>query len=169
MRLRWAVAIAISAAGHEGQGSIGMTNRFDLDRFVDAQSGTYDGALAEIRRGAKRSHWMWFIFPQITGLGHSGMAQRYAISSLEEARAYLAHPLLGVRYRECVAALQDLSGTTAKAVFGPVDAMKLRSSLTLFAEASGAPLFDAAIERWFGSEKDDASLRIIDSLQRGAA
>lgn len=145
-----------------------MAEGFDLDRFVEAQSATYDGALAEIKR-AKRSHWMWFIFPQIAGLGHSGMARRYAISSLDEARAYLAHTLLGNRYRECVAALQDLTGTTAKAVFGTVDAMKLRLSLTLFAEASGAPLFDAAIERWFGGAKDEATLRILDSLQRGAA
>lgn len=82
-----------------------MADRFDLERFVDAQIDTYEVALAEVRRGAKRSHWMWFIFPQITGLGHSGMAQRYAIGSLEEAKAYLVHPVLGLRYRECVAAL----------------------------------------------------------------
>lgn len=146
-----------------------MSHRFDLDRFVDAQSGTYDGALAEIRRGAKRTHWMWFIFPQIAGLGQSAMAQRYAIGSIDEACAYLAHPVLGPRYRECVAALQDLTGTTAKAVFGTIDAIKLRSSLTLFAEASGAPLFDAAIERWFGGKKDEASLRIFDDLERRSA
>ena len=146
-----------------------MAARFDLERFVDAQHGTYDGALAEMRRGAKRSHWMWFIFPQIVGLGQSAMAQRFAIGSIAEARAYLAHPVLGPRYRECVAALQDLTSTTAKAVFGTIDAIKLRSSLTLFAEASGAPLFDAAIGRWFGGEKDEASLRIIDDLERRSA
>lgn len=143
-----------------------MSDGFDLERFVDAQAVSYDTALAEVRRGAKRSHWMWFIFPQLAGLGSSAMAQRYAISSLDEARAYLAHPLLGPRYRECVAALQDLTGTTAKAVFGTVDALKLRSSLTLFAEAGNMPLIDAAIDRWFGGEKDEASLRIIDSQQR---
>lgn len=132
---------------------------YDLDRFVTAQAGNYETALAEIRRGAKRSHWMWYIFPQIEGLGSSAMAQRYAIGSLDEARAYLAHPLLGSRLRECVAALQDLTGTTAQAVFGSVDAMKLKSSLTLFAEAGGGPLFTAAIERWFDGWKDDATLR----------
>lgn len=143
-----------------------MSDGLDLQRFVDAQALTYDKALAEVRRGAKRSHWMWFVFPQIAGLGSSAMAQRYAIASLGEARAYLAHPILGARYRQCVTALQDLTSMTAKAVFGTVDALKLRSSLTLFAEASGLPLFDAAIDRWFGGEKDEASLRIIDRQQR---
>ncbi len=146
-----------------------MADRFDLERFVDAQIDTYEVALAEVRRGAKRSHWMWFIFPQITGLGHSGMAQRYAIGSLEEAKAYLAHPVLGLRYRECVAALQDLGGTNANAVFGSIDAMKLRSSLTLFAQVGATPLFDAAIARWFGGEKDEATLCIIDTLHRRSA
>ena len=113
-----------------------MVEHFDLQRFTTAQRDIYDGAPTEIRRGAKRSHWMWFIFPQIAGLGHSGMAQRYAIASLDEAHAYLADPVLGSRYRERVAALQNLTGTTAKAVFGMIDAMKLRSSLTLFAEAN---------------------------------
>ncbi len=146
-----------------------MTDRFDLERFVDAQVDTYEVALAEVRRGAKRSHWMWFIFPQIAGLGHSSMAQRYAIGSLEEARAYLAHPVLGSRYRECVAALQDLSGTNANAVFGSIDAMKLRSSLTLFAQAGATPLFDAAIARWFGGEKDEVTIRMINTLHRRSA
>jgi uncharacterized protein (DUF1810 family) len=146
-----------------------MFDDFDLERFVDAQAGSYDTALAEVRRGAKRSHWMWFVFPQIIGLGSSPMARRYAISSRDEARAYLAHPILGPRYLECVTALQDLTGTTAKAVFGTVDAKKLRSSLTLFAEAADLPLVDAAINRWFGGEKDEASLRIIDGQQRLSA
>jgi uncharacterized protein (DUF1810 family) len=135
-----------------------MTATFDLDRFVTAQATTYDGALAEIRRGAKRSHWMWFVFPQIAGLGSSDMARRYAIASLDEARAYLAHPVLGGRLRESVGALQDLTGTTADAVFGAVDAMKLRSSLTLFAEADGGALFVAALQRWFGGEPDPATV-----------
>ena len=107
---------------------------------------------------------MWFVFPQIAGLGHSGMAQRYAIRSLDEARAYLAHPILGGRYRDCVAALQALAETSARHVFGTIDAMKLRSSLTLFAEASALPLFDAAIDRWFEGEKDEATIRIIDRM-----
>jgi len=136
-------------------------DRFDLSRFVDAQYRSYERALAEIRRGAKTSHWMWFVFPQIAGLGHSPMAQRYAIGSLEEARAYLAHPVLGARYRECMSALQDLPMTSADAVFGSVDAVKLRSSLTLFAEASAEPLFPAAIDRWFGGRGDERSIAIL--------
>jgi len=134
---------------------------FDLERFVEAQSGDYPRALAEITAGRKRSHWMWYVFPQLAGLGRSGMAQRYAISGIEEARAYLAHPLLGVRLRECVAALQDLTGTSAEAVFGDVDAMKLRSSLTLFAQAGGEPLFSAALERWFKGEADEKTLALL--------
>ena len=123
----------------------------DLERFVEAQQGTYDQALSEIRRGAKRSHWMWFIFPQFAGMGLSEMSLRYAIRSLEESRAYLTHPVLGVRYREIVAALQDLDVADATAVFGSVDAQKLRSSLTLFAMVSEEPLIGAALTRWFGA------------------
>lgn len=134
---------------------------FDLDRFVAAQAGVYDAALAEIRRGQKRTHWMWFVFPQLAGLGRSEMARAYAIASLDEARAYLSHPLLGARLRECVEALQDLVGTTAEAVFGPVDAMKLRSSLTLFAEAGGERLFAAAIDRWYEGRRDPATLDLL--------
>lgn len=134
---------------------------FDLKRFIAAQAGSYAQALAEIRNGAKRSHWMWYIFPQLAGLGHSAMAQRYAIGSRDEALAYLAHPLLGPRYRECVAALQDLPPASAEAVFGGIDAIKLRSSLTLFAEASGEPLFIAALDRWFGGERDAKTLELL--------
>lgn len=125
-----------------------------LDRFVAAQEQVYARALVEIRRGAKRSHWMWFIFPQLAGLGRSAMAQRYAIADIDEARAYLAHPLLGSRYVECVSALQDLPGSDPVAVFGEVDAVKLCSSLTLFEAASDKPLFAAALARWFGSARD---------------
>lgn len=138
-----------------------MTDPYDLERFVAAQSGSYDAALGEIRRGAKRSHWMWYIFPQIAGLGRSDMAKRFAIRSLDEARAYLANPVLGARLRECVAALQDLTGVTAEAVFGDIDATKLRSSLTLFDEAGGGALFAAALERWFGGARDQATLEIL--------
>lgn len=138
-----------------------MTERPDLDRFVGAQNPVYETALGEIRRGAKRTHWMWFIFPQVAGLGSSEMAQRYGIVSLDEARAYLAHPLLGERLRECTAALQDLTMAKADAVFGEVDAMKLRSSLTLFVQAGGGPLFDAALARWFGGRKDEETLRLL--------
>jgi uncharacterized protein (DUF1810 family) len=103
-----------------------MPDTFHLDRFVAAQAESYERALAEVRRGKKRTHWMWYIFPQIAGLGHSAMAKRYAIGSLEEAKAYLDHSLLGTRYRECVTALQDLTALTAEKVFGAVDAAKLR-------------------------------------------
>ena len=132
-----------------------MTDDFDLDRFVDAQAQVWPRALDEIRRGAKRSHWMWYIFPQLAGLGRSAMAQRYAIAGLDEARAYLAHPILGARYLECVEALQDLTASNPVAVFGEVDAMKLRSSLTLFEAAGERPLFTAALMRWFAGARDD--------------
>lgn len=132
-----------------------------LDRFVDAQTLAYKTALAELRRGAKRSHWIWYIFPQIAGLGRSSMAQQFAIRSLDEARAYLAHPVLGPRYRECVAALQDLPGSDPVAVLGETDAMKLRSSLTLFESAEPHPLFAAALDRWFGGVRDELTLRLL--------
>ena len=134
---------------------------FDLARFVDAQQRIYGTALAEIRRGAKRSHWMWFIFPQIAGLGRSEMSRRYAISSLAEARAYLSHPLLGARLSECVAALRDLRRADPKAVFGEIDARKLQSSLTLFIEADAPERFTAALERWFEGEMDEDTLRLL--------
>lgn len=133
---------------------------FQLSRFVDAQQGVYEQALAEIRQGAKRTHWMWFIFPQIAGLGSSAMARRFAIGSLAEARAYLRHPVLGPRYRECVAALQEMGDASAEQVFGSIDAMKLRSSLTLFGRAEETPAFDAAIQRWFGSP-DERTIEIL--------
>jgi uncharacterized protein (DUF1810 family) len=134
---------------------------YNLHRFADAQQTAYERALAEIQSGKKRSHWMWYIFPQMAGLGHSEMAQRYAIRSMDEARAYLAHPILGRRLRTWVAALQDLSGTTAAGVFGAVDAMKLKSSLTLFAEASGEILFRAALERWFIEGADEKTITLL--------
>jgi uncharacterized protein (DUF1810 family) len=134
---------------------------FDLQRFVSAQAGNYNGALAEIRNGRKRGHWMWFIFPQLAGLGNSAMARHYAIRSLDEARAYLQHPILGERLRTCVAALQDLDENDAEAVFGAVDTLKLRSSLTLFAQAGGGATFDAALGRWFNGEVDGATVALL--------
>jgi uncharacterized protein (DUF1810 family) len=132
---------------------------FGLERFVEAQQGSYAQALAEVRRGAKTSHWMWYVFPQIAGLGHSAMAQRYAISGLDEARAYLAHPVLGARLREIVEALQALPATSAERVFGSIDAVKLRSCLTLFAHAGGGALFAGALSRWFDGAEDEATVR----------
>ncbi|SEM13949.1 Uncharacterized protein, DUF1810 family [Blastococcus sp. DSM 46786] len=135
-----------------------MSDPFDLRRFVDAQTQTYDQALAELRAGQKRTHWMWFVFPQVEGLGKSGMAQRYAISGLDEARAYLAYPVLGRRLVECARALTALDTEDAVAVLGPVDAQKLRSSMTLFAQADpGQPVFREVLDHYFGGAEDDAT------------
>ncbi|MHA3842409.1 DUF1810 domain-containing protein [Sphingomonas aestuarii] len=134
---------------------------YDFQRFISAQEATYTEALAEIRRGRKRTHWMWFIFPQLAGLGRSEIAKHYAIGSIDEAKVYLTDPILGPRLRETVAALQDLQDVSAIHVFGEVDALKLRSSLTLFSMAGGGPLFDAAIIRWFGSP-DPVTAALID-------
>src|SRR5688572_30698624 len=108
---------------------------FDLDRFVAAQEGVYRSALDELRAGRKTGHWMWFVFPQVAGLGSSDMSRRYAIGSLAEARAYLAHPILGARLRECARALLAVRGRGAEAILGDIDARKLRSSMTLFHRA----------------------------------
>ena len=138
-----------------------MSDLQGLERFVAAQEQIYARALDEIRRGKKRSHWMWFIFPQLAGLGRSAMAQRYAIADEVEARAYLAHPLLGTRYVECVSALQDLIGSDAVAVFGDVDAVKLRSSLTLFEAVGAGALVGAALDRWFGGQRDERTAELL--------
>jgi uncharacterized protein (DUF1810 family) len=131
---------------------------FELSRFVDAQTDTYAQALSELRAGRKTSHWMWFVFPQVAGLGRSATAQRYAVSGLDEARAYLAHPVLGERLVECARALAELPGSDAAAVLGPVDAQKLRSSMTLFAHADPSqPVFAAVLEQYFGGQEDDAT------------
>lgn len=135
---------------------------FDLDRFVDAQRGTYAAALAELRAGAKRTHWMWFVFPQIAGLGQSAMARQYAIRSLAEARAYHAHPVLGARLTECLDALADLPKPDPERVFGGIDAVKLRSSLTLFALAIPEDAqFSTALDRWFGGVRDPMTIDIV--------
>lgn len=141
-----------------------MTDAKRLDLFVKAQEQVYPRALEEIRRGRKRTHWMWFVFPQLTGLGRSAMAQLYGLAGPEEARAYLGHPLLGARYRECVGALQDLTGSDPVAVFGEVDATKLRSSLTLFEAVSSDRLFAAALDRWFGGQRDERTRQRLAAL-----
>ena len=126
--------------------------RYDLVRFVEAQDSarTYEQALAELRAGRKTSHWMWFVFPQIAGLGRSGMAQRYAIGSLDEARAYLAHPVLGPRLIECAGAVAQHRDRSAEQIFGGIDAIKLRSSMTLFARADpDNPVFGQVLELFF--------------------
>ena len=147
-------------------------NDFDLERFVRAQDvgGDYAQAVAELRRGRKTSHWMWFVFPQIEGLGYSGMARRYAISSLEEARAYLAHPVLGPRLTEISGVLLELETRSPESVFGSIDAIKLRSSMTLFDRAvlgdttagestpDGASIFRRVLEKYFDGNPDAATL-----------
>ncbi|WP_336489362.1 DUF1810 domain-containing protein [Methylobacterium nigriterrae] len=136
-----------------------MDDPYNLERFTEAQRGCYDQALRELTAGRKRSHWMWFIFPQIAGLGFSAMAQRYAISSLEEARAYLQHPALGPRLRACTAAVNQVTGRTAHEVFGAPDDMKFRSSMTLFGHADlGDPAFRAALDRYFDGQEDPRTL-----------
>jgi uncharacterized protein (DUF1810 family) len=139
-----------------------MPDAFDLQRFVEAQARNYADALAELRAGRKASHWMWYVFPQVAGLGFSPMAQTYAIASLDEARAYLAHPLLGDRLRECVAATLAAAGRSAHEIFGSPDDVKFRSSLTLFtAAAPDEPLFRQALERYFAGEPDPRTLGIL--------
>lgn len=139
-----------------------MSDPFSLRRFIDAQDAgsTYDTALAELRAGRKVSHWMWFVFPQIAGLGRSSMAKMYAISSLAEARAYLDDPVLGARLLEATQAVADLTGLTVEEVFGAVDAMKLRSSMTLFARAApGELIFQCVLDGCFDGIPDEETLR----------
>jgi uncharacterized protein (DUF1810 family) len=141
-----------------------MSDRFDLQRFVDAQDqgGTYEAALAELRAGRKTGHWMWFVFPQIAGLGQSAMSRRFAIGSLEEARAYLAHPVLGPRLTECARGLTQLPTASAEEVFGGIDAVKLRSSMTLFDRADpGEPLFKRVLAQYFEGVADEATDRLL--------
>jgi uncharacterized protein (DUF1810 family) len=138
-----------------------MSHPFDLDRFVDAQDagGTFDQALAELRAGRKTSHWMWFVFPQVAGLGRSPTAQHFAISGLDEAAAYLAHPVLGPRLVESAQALLDQPARDPVAVLGPIDAQKLRSSMTLFARAApDEEVFDRVLDEFFAGDLDEATI-----------
>jgi len=137
-----------------------MDDRYHLQRFVAAQDagGTYDRALDELRRGFKSSHWMWFIFPQIAGLGRSPTAQQYAISSLDEAGEYLAHPVLGPRLVQCAVVLGEIEGRSAEQVFGSIDAQKLRSSMTLFLRAApDEAVFQQVLDKYFGGVADAAT------------
>ena len=137
-------------------------DRFNLARFVDAQEGVYSTALAELKSGHKRSHWMWFIFPQVDGLGSSSMSKRFAIRSLDEAREYLNHPVLGPRLRECCHALLAAPSTSPTAIMGHPDDLKLRSSMTLFAlVADGHPEFESVLMKLFGGNKDAETLKIL--------
>ena len=143
-----------------------MSETADLSRFVTAQdaAGTYDRALSELQSGSKRTHWMWFVFPQIAGLGMSSMAQRYAVSGLAEARAYLDHPVLGARLRECCEVLTRHSERSAQQIFGEVDALKLRSSTTLFLRADPCDdLFQQVLDRFFDGVPDPRTDQLIAS------
>jgi uncharacterized protein (DUF1810 family) len=140
-------------------GRIIMTAPYDLERFVAAQQGVYATALAELRAGRKRSHWMWFVFPQIAGLGYSAMAQKYAIGSADEAAAYLAHPTLGARLRECAAAALLHADESVSAIFGHPDDLKFHSSMTLFADvAPDEAVFQDCLDRFFDGQPDAATL-----------
>ena len=130
----------------------------DLERYLVEQERVYDDVLEELRRGRKTGHWIWFIFPQIAGLGHSEMSRRFAIASLNDARAYLAHPVLGARLRECAGVVLSTGGRTAEEIFGPTDAVKLRSCMTLFHRAAPAEqVFALVLDRYFGGIADEAT------------
>ncbi len=135
---------------------------FHLERFVEAQDGVYARVCEELRAGEKRSHWMWFIFPQIRGLGRSPMAERFAIESLEEARAYLTHPVLGARLRECTGLVNAVEGRSASEIFGFPDDLKFHSSMTLFARAEeGETVFREALEKYCGGEMDQGTVQRV--------
>ena len=139
-----------------------MGDPYNLQRFVDAQASVYPAVLAELHAAHKRSHWMWFIFPQIAGLGRSSMAERYAIGTLDEAREYLAHPVLGQRLRACAALVASAQASSAHAIFGDPDDMKLHSSLTLFSlVAPEEAVFCACLDQYFGGQPDAATVALV--------
>lgn len=150
-----------------GERRIAMKSDYTLQRFIDAQSGSYETALSEIRRGRKRSHWMWYIFPQADGLGFSYMASYYGIKSCKEAEAYLNHPILGARLIEISEALLVLNFNDASAIFGYPDDMKLRSSMTLFAEmADDCIVFEQVLDKYFQGRRDEKTIRIIKAWKK---
>ena len=134
---------------------------YDLARFVEAQASDYSRALFELRAGKKRSHWMWYVFPQIDGLGQSPMSRRYSIKSAAEAKAYLGHPLLGTRLRECFAVVDGTTGRSAHEIFGSPDDMKLRSCATLFNSVSKEPIFEQVLDKYFDGKPDEETLRLL--------
>jgi uncharacterized protein (DUF1810 family) len=138
-----------------------MSDAFDLQRFLDAQAPVYPRVLDELRRGRKQSHWMWFIFPQFAGLGHSPMAQRFAIAGRDEALAYLGHAILGSRLRECTVLVNAIEGRGIREILGSPDDMKFRSSMTLFNAVSSDPLFAAALSKFYGGTPDDRTLELL--------
>jgi uncharacterized protein (DUF1810 family) len=138
-----------------------MNDPFDLKRFVDAQASVYQRVVAELSGGRKQSHWMWFIFPQLAGLGFSEMAQRYAIASYDEAIAYLKHDILGPRLLECTALVNAVEGRTIREILGSPDDLKFHSSMTLFATVSSDPAFPAAIAKYYGGVADRRTLELL--------
>jgi uncharacterized protein (DUF1810 family) len=141
-------------------------DQFDLQRFVDAQDRVYDRVLAELRNGAKRSHWIWFVFPQLRGLGHSPTAERFGISSLDEARAYLAHPVLGPRLRGCTRLVAAIDGRSVDQIFGWPDNLKVRSSMTLFARATDDNAeFSAVLDKFYDGEEDAATVELLSAAR----
>lgn len=145
-----------------------MTDPFDLERFLRAQNPVFRDVLGELARGRKQTHWMWFVFPQVAGLGFSAMSQRYAIGSRAEAEAYLAHPVLGPRLIECTRLVLAVDGRTINAILGAPDDSKFRSSMTLFGAVSDEPVFDEALAKYFAGERDGATLEILSNLDRKA-
>ena len=142
-----------------------MDDRFHLQRFVEAQQPVYAAVLSELRAGRKRSHWMWFIFPQVSGLGHSATAQTFAVSSLAETVAYLAHPILGPRLRECAALVAGIDGRSIGDIFGYPDDLKFHSSMTLFARAAPRePIFATCLEKYFGGQPDPRTLALLSRI-----
>jgi uncharacterized protein (DUF1810 family) len=146
----------------QGDNTSESSDPYDLNRFISAQEGVYDRALAELRDGQKRSHWMWYLFPQIEGLGHSPTTRHYSIKSLEEARQYLVHPVLGPRLKECVEAVLAVQGQTAADIFGHPDVWKLQSSMTLFALVSDpGSIFDQVLDKYYEGKRDSKTLQIV--------
>ncbi|MGI9043949.1 MAG: DUF1810 domain-containing protein [Gemmatimonadaceae bacterium] len=142
--------------------SVEAADTYNLERYLEAQKSTYDEALVELRAGGKRTHWMWFIFPQLAGLGTSSTAVRYAIGSLDEARAYLSHPILGPRLAECAEAVLAVQGKSATEIFGLPDDIKLRSSATLFLQVSPAnSVFHWILDKYYSSEPDTRTLELL--------
>src|ERR1700757_1179830 len=148
-----------------------VSDRYNLSRFVAAQDPVFSRVCAELAAGRKQSHWMWFIFPQLAGLGSSPMAERYAIGSLTEARAYLAHPLLGERVRSCTQLVNRISGSTVQEIFGYPDYLKFRSSMTLFAHAAASSVepFSEALARYFAGEEDPRTRELLETTPRNHA
>lgn len=146
--------------------TIGRDDPFDLSRFTSAQEGIYDGALAELRSGHKRTHWMWYIFPQIDGLGHSTTSKHYAIKSIEEARQYLNHPVLGTRLLKCAEAVLTIEGRSVSEIFGYPDDLKFKSSMTLFAcVADPRSVFVRILDKYFDGKQDIKTLRLLEKLK----